>query len=286
MATTKIVAMIDVALCLVQHHVLDVVQQHDLQDAHGDAIEQEHAQAEDERRFCQVRAMDCRRLVVCLIGHELRSLARFPKDQQQRQGGNHSEDRAHEQDPVGMVRLKAPHDPKGNREGQQAAQDGEEHARGRQSRTFVVVVRQLRRERVVRHVDECGGRIKEGEGHGVVDAQGQGRRRVAGCHHKQAEGGREGQGAEKQEGPAATPAGARPVRDVADDRIVDVVPGAADEKGRAATAGATPTTSVRNKRQVDVEDRVGKAESQVARAVDPPVSEPSVWLLIRERSVV
>ena len=45
--------------------------------------------------------------------HELRPLARLPKDQQQRQGSHHPEDRSHEQDPASMIRLKAPYDPKG-----------------------------------------------------------------------------------------------------------------------------------------------------------------------------
>ncbi len=129
-----------------------------------------------------------------------------------------------------MGRVEPAHDQQRYGKGHQAAQDGEEHARRGQCGALVVIGGQLGGQGVVGHVDEGGHRIIQRVNQRVIDAQPSwlAKRRAP---PDQGERQHQGQRAEEQERAAASPARACAVGDVADDRVVDVVPGAADEDG-------------------------------------------------------
>ena len=255
-----------VALRFPLHDILQEEEQGGLDDVHGDPGAQVDDQAEDEGAVTERRPQRPQDGWL-FEGHVVAPLAGAQEGQPQGQGADQAEDQAHEQHARRVLRREAADDHGRHGEGHQAAQDGEEHAVRCEGGALVVVGGQLRREGKVGHVDEGGGGVEEDVGGSVVDGQEQvalQRRAVP----EQGEGQGEGQGSEEQEGPATAPAGAGAVGDVADEGVVDVVPGAPDEDGSGGDAGTNAHDVGQEDGEVGPQDGPGEAEAGIADAVE------------------
>ncbi len=165
-----------------------------------------------------------------------------------------------------MRGLEAPDDQERNRKGQQAAEDGEEHAIRGQRGPFVVIGGQFGGEGEVGHVHEGGAGIKEDVGRRVIGRQRhlvlQGRTPPEGH-----EGQREREPAKQQEGPASAPAAAGAVGDVPDDWVIDPIPTLAYQDGRRGQTSGDAHDVRQENGQVGANDGGGETEPQIPGSV-------------------
>ena len=255
-----------VALAFPPDRVLHEVQDDHLHQVHGHPREEVDEQAQEERAVLhrgRERGQDLRLLLRAVLA----ALARAEEHAQQRQRAREAEQAAHQQHARRVFRAEGADDHERHGEGHQARGDGEEHPVGREGRALVVVGGELGGEREVGHVHEGGPGVVEQVRDRVVDRErDRARERRPPPEHGEHRG--ERQRAEQQEGPAPAPAGARAVGEVPDERVVEVVPGAADEdRGRRHARGEAHHVGQEDG-EVGADDGARQAEAGVARAVE------------------
>jgi len=144
---------------------------------------------------------------------------------------------------------------------------GKGHPVGGQGSTLVVILGQFGGQGNVRHRNERVGSVEQEVSDGVIGAQQElavGRRAVP--HHGEHQPERDE--AEEQEGPPSPPAGAHPVGEEADQRVVDVVPGAANEDSQGGVGGFHPDHIGHKDGEQHLHGRIGAGEPEVADAVE------------------
>ena len=180
---------------------------------------------------------------------------------------NTEQDR-HQQHSAGILRVEAANDGERDGKGDQAAEDGKEHAVGGQAGALIVICGQLGGQGDVRHIDQREGGVKQHVGKCIIRHQQQlvfqGR-----AHPEKDKAQRKGQRSKEQEWPPAAPAGARAVGEVSDERIIDVVPGAPDEDScRCQACRHTDYIGEKNG-EINRQNGVGEAERDIACTIDP-----------------
>ena len=254
-----------IALRFTLHDVLDEKQQRCLQDLHRNPGEQKDDQAKDKGPVLDRRLQRAAQTGPFLL-HELAAFPGAGENKQEGQCRNDAENQPHDQHPWSVVRLKRPNDQQGDGKGDEAAQDGKEHAIGGQAGALVIVRGQFRSERKVGHIDEGGRSVKDHVRRRIVDGQ---EDHIVPGRPPPEQGKRQGkgQGPEKQEGSPPSPARARAVRQVAKDGIVDVIPTATDKDGNRGDPWGDTHHVGQEDEEIGPQDRRRQAKAGIAHTV-------------------
>ena len=184
----------------------------------------------------------------------------------QRRGGNRTRDHAHQEHPPGIFRHHGANHHHGKDIGGQAAEDIENHPETGQLGAFIIIFCQFRCEGIIGHIHNGGHCFINDISERIINDQ-SGLAEI-GAEPEQDEGKRKGERPEEQERAPAPPAGAGSVRKETNDRIIDIIPTAADKQDDRHQPRGNADHIHHKDREKGRDDGIVHAESQVTGSVD------------------
>ena len=255
----------DAALVFALDDVLDVNEQVGLDHQNGHPGEQVDARAEDERPVLEGGFKRGDEFGP-LLADEFLPFAGSEEHADKRRGGYRACDDTHEEHAFGILRDHGTDNHHGEDIGGETTENIEKHAKRGEPGALIVVLGQLRREGEIGHINRGGKGFVDDVAEGVINNQ-TGLAEI-GAEPEKDEGKGEGQRAKEQKWPAAPPAGARSIRQVADDGVVDIVPAAADKQDDGHQTGRHADDIHHEDGVKSRNDGIVHAEPQVTAAVD------------------